>query len=292
MDNPFLLLDSFGLSNQSTIVERLSAWGEEEFERFFDAYSQSALTRRLIVPSGLGSTEVFPDSASGTVPLGLIRQLCVYVSRFYIHDPILALRGEHLTLHTSFERVARTNSREQRLADFRGEVGRTISEVLPIRPLVEAGVVHMSPTAFAREQPEPGAIYASDMYGPGGQLQVGGEIASPSLELPPGLMDYINDHLVILPVRFEKGRTIAILNEELNPTNSIAVQFEDGVSPMISCLSNVSVGKEKRGKATLMMRFAFNSSDQDIDPDTFRQWVLGESRRVDSRKVVIALGPR
>lgn len=285
MDNLFALLDSFGLTDPATLGGRLKDWGDEEFRKFFDTYAESARSQPLIVRSGLGSTEVFPDSATGAVPLALIRQLCVYVSRFYIHDPILSLGDEHLTLHSNFERVAKTNSKERRIDEFRGEFARTISSLLPIRPLVEAGVVHVSPTSLLRERPEPGAIYATDMYGPGGRLHAGGEIRSATLELPASLSGYVNDHLVVLPVRFERGRPIVIVNEELKPTNSIAVQFEDGVSPMIYCLSNVSVKSEQKDRATLEMRFSFDPSDQDIDPDTFRQWVLGESQKYVSRRL-------
>ena len=146
MNNLFSLLDSFGLNEPSSLGERLANWGDEEFQRFFDAYSESAKNRPLVVPSGLGSTDVFPDSASGPIPLELIRQLCMYVNRFYIHDPILLLEDSFLTLDTNFLRVMRSPSREKRLSQFRGKVESDVSGLLALRPLAEAGILHVTPT--------------------------------------------------------------------------------------------------------------------------------------------------
>ena len=102
MESLFSLLDSFGLNEPSRVGDRLATWGDEEFQRFFDSYTEAAKSRPLVVPTGLGSTDVFPDSVSGTIPLELIRQLCVYVNRFYIHDPVLSLEDDFLTLDTKF----------------------------------------------------------------------------------------------------------------------------------------------------------------------------------------------
>lgn len=276
MNNLFSLLDSFGLNEPSSLGERLANWGDEEFQRFFDAYSESAKNRPLVVPSGLGSTDVFPDSASGPIPLELIRQLCMYVNRFYIHDPILLLEDSFLTLDTNFLRVMQSPSREKRLSQFRGKVESDVSGLLALRPLAEAGILHVTPTAFARNRREPGALYASDMYGPSGQLQGEGKIESPVLELAPGLAVYINEHLVVLPVRFEGGRPIILMNEGLKPTNSVAVQFDDCAVPMIFCLTDVRIS-EKR-KLVIEMRFDYSPTEDAFDSDTFRHWVLGESQ--------------
>ncbi len=74
MESLFTLLDSFGLHESSKLDERLATWGDEEFHRFFNSYSEAAKSRPLVVSTGLGSTDVFPDSSSGTIPLELIRQ--------------------------------------------------------------------------------------------------------------------------------------------------------------------------------------------------------------------------
>ena len=280
MDNSlFSLLDSFGLDEPSRIGERLASWRGEEFQRFFDAYSEAARKRPLVIRhSGSGTTDVFPDSASGTVPVPLIRQFCVYANRFYIHDPILSLESDFLTLDTNFIRVIRTKEREHRIAEFRKLATVTLAELLELRPLAEAGILHVSPTGIARDRPEPGAIYATDMYGPSGRLGGEGRIERPVLELAPGLADYVNEHLEILPVKFENGRPIALIGGEPRPTNAILVSFDDEAVPMIFCLSNVKVVEED-GKAALHMRFLFEPPEDDSDPDTFLNWVLGESQK-------------
>src|SRR4051812_4215572 len=126
------ILDSFGLNDPSKIADRLSEWGDEEFQRFFDAYSEKAKNRPLVSPAGNGSTDVFPDSAAGPIPLELIRQLCVYVSRFYIHDPILLLEDDFLTLDTHFERVIQWKNREERLSQFRAEAEQEITKLIAL----------------------------------------------------------------------------------------------------------------------------------------------------------------
>ena len=283
MDNIFSLLDSFGLNDPPRLGERLLEWGEEEFQRFFEGYSESAKTRPIVMPSGLGSTDVFPDSASGPIPLELIRQLCLYANRLYIHDPILLLEDDFLTLDTNIELVMRWSSRAQRISQFRSKVERKITDLLAVRPLAEAGILHVTPTAFTRNRREPGAVYATEMYGPSGQYQGEGEIQSPVLELPPGLSDYINEHLVILPVRFENGRPIVIKNQGQKPTNSIAVQFDDGAVPTYFCLMDVKLSPKR--KLALETRFDFDPSEDALDTATFRHWVLGESQKYIRRRL-------
>ena len=207
----------------------------------------------------------------------LIRQLCLYANRFYIHDPILLLEDDFWSLDTNIELVMRLKSRGDRISHFRSKVERKLTDLLAVRSLAEAGILHVTPTVFARNRPEPGAIYASDMYGPSGQYQGQREIQSPVLELPPGLTDYINEHLVILPVRFENGRLVIIEDATQKFTNSIAVRFDDGAVPMVFCL--LDVRHAEKGRLGLKMTFRFAPDDDSMDIATRRQWVLGESQK-------------
>jgi hypothetical protein len=213
-----------------------------------------------------------------------LRQLCVYVNRFYIHDPILSLEDDFLTLDMNFERVIRTRDRKERISQFRNEFRRKLASLLVLRPLAEADILHVTPTSLARPKREAGAVYGSDLYGPRGRYRGEGSMELPVLELAPGLAEYVNEHLEILPIKVEKGKPFTVDTEAQGPTNSILINFDDEAVPMIFFFSNVSLN-EKKGKNALEMRFLYDASQQKIDPETFRNWVLGESQNYVKRRL-------
>ena len=145
------VLDGFGPS-PTTVTDRVKKWGDKEFDRFFEDYLTVCRDQRLIEVADRGSTDVFPDSVAGRLPLSVIRQLCVYANRIYIHDPVIELAEHFGTLDTHFERIMRTPNRAERLADFRSEFAETLEQLLELRPLIALGVVHVATLAVVATQ--------------------------------------------------------------------------------------------------------------------------------------------
>ena len=129
--------------------------GRQGIDRFFEDYLTVCRDQRLIEVADRGSTDVFPDSVAGRLPLSVIRQLCVYANRIYIHDPVIELADHFGTLDTHFERIMRTPNRAERLADFRSEFAETLEQLLELRPLIALGVVHVAPSQLLQRKREP-----------------------------------------------------------------------------------------------------------------------------------------
>ncbi|MFH1920081.1 MAG: hypothetical protein ABIP48_09380 [Planctomycetota bacterium] len=274
------VLDGFGFS-PTQVKDRVKDWRDEDFERFFAEYVKAVREQDLVRFADRGSTDVFPDSVSGRLPIAVIRQLCIYVNRIYIHDPLVDLSDKFASLDTHFERIIRTPKREDRLVEFRNEFAAVVEQFLELRPLVALGVVHVAPTQLVQARREPGALYASDLYGPTGQLVEGG-ISRPVMELPPGLADYVNANIRISPAEFKDGRVLIHRSHGFEkPTRTIAVQFADGVAPMVFCLSSLSVKNQQKeaGRIVVSMEYQFDGGPSDLDESTFRHWVLGEAQK-------------
>jgi hypothetical protein len=280
MDDLYGLLDSFGLNDSAGLEKRLADWEDEEFERFFQVYDEAARSRALVYIPKATSTSIFADSVAGKVPSSLLRQLCIYADRFYIHDPILPLQDSFRRLDSEFPRIISSQSHKGRLARFRDEVRKDIKSILEVRPLADAGILHITPSALLRSRSAPGAIYASEFYGPKGQFSVGDDIQSPAAEYPPALGRYVNDHLVVTGFRFDKKGVPIIENQLSGPTNSIAIRFDDGVSPSIYCLADVQPGgASTESHYHFRMYYDYTQTNSPPDKPTFYHWMVGESRK-------------
>ena len=286
MKELFEHLDSFGLGSEVSLENTLRRWGDSELTRFFESYADLASRRSLIYKAELGATDIYPDSTTGLIPHTTIAQLAVYVNRFYIHDPLLDLAQDYFELDTHFERIIRHPEREDRLVEFRRQLASGIGAILRLRPLAEAGIIHITPTQFVRQLREPGAVYSSDMYGPDGQFQASGKIEQPVLALPPRFVEYIENHLRIFPARFEDGQVVIYTDEALKTTRAIAVRFDDETVPRVYCLSSLSVPPNGAGdERVINMTFNLSNPEGDLDERTFRSWVRGECQKYIRQKL-------
>ena len=125
------------------------------------------------------------------------------------------------------------------------------------------------------------ALYASDLYGPTGQLTEGG-ISSPVLDLPDGSADYVNANIHISPAEFKDGKFLIHPTDAFDrPTRTIAVRFADIVMPMVFCLSSLSIKdkQDRKGQIGFSMVYNFDAAPGDLDESTFRNWVIGEAQK-------------
>lgn len=274
------ILESFGLSSNQ-VKNRIKDWKEDNFERFFTDYIDSVRTQELVQLADRGSTDVFPDSIGGRLPITMIRQLCIYVNRIYIHDPILDLCEQFNSLDSHFEQIIRTPDRDDRFTNFRLRFEAIVEQFLELQPLITLGIVSVVPTQLVQIKREPGAFYDSDLYGPTGNFSEG-SITPPVMELPPGLADYINSSIRISPASFKDGELLIHQSEGLEkPRRMIAVRFADEVAPMVFCLSSLSLKdkQERDDQIGFSMEFPLDGSGDNLDAKTFSHWVIGEAQK-------------
>lgn len=274
------LLKSYGLSN-NRVKSRIKDWKEEQLEQFFSDYMNVIREQDLVQLADRGSTDVFPDSVGGRLPLTMIRQLCIYVNRIYIHDPIIDLWERFNSLDTNFELILSSPNREDRLANYRNEFEVVVEQLLDLEPLITLGVVYVVPSQLIQSKREPGALYGADLYGPKGNLN-SGTVAPPVMELPPGLADYINSNIRISPASFKNDKMMIYPLEDLDkPRRMIAVRFADEVALKVYFLGSMSINKNEKGEITneASMVFPLNDNTDELDANTFEHWVIGESQK-------------
>lgn len=200
MPDNFQLLDEFGLGHGNA-AKRVRDWTKDEFQSFFEQYEKIAVGTAIVHQRDRGSTDIFPDTIASHLPISTIKQLCVYANRIYIHDPILDLWDDLRGLDANFLTVLRNPSPADRLELYRNDFCKGIEGLLELRPLVELGVLHISPTQLLLPRREAGALYATDLYGADGPME-----ESPRIELPPALSKYINDNICVSSVEVNDGK--------------------------------------------------------------------------------------
>ena len=242
------LLDEFGILPRK-VLSRVKGWTDSEFGKFFLAYRKSRLEEPMVSAGEAGSTDIFPDSVSGNIPIPLIKKLGLYANRIHIHDPVIDLELQFRLKDTHFENLVRHASADDRLQNFKDLFADRIERFLWLRPLIDSGIVIVVPSQLMLPSREAGEIYQDDFYGPKGQLD-GEEIKQPILELPEGLAQYVNDNLKITNASIGKSGT-RIFDGELKPQRTIAVRFDDDVEPMVFCLGETSVNSSDAESRTI-----------------------------------------
>ena len=270
------ILDEFGITPRK-VMSRIGEWTDSEFVNFFAAYRKSRLEEPMVTASEAGSTDIFPDSVSGNIPIRLIKKLGLYANRIHIHDPIIELDLEFQLKDTHFENLIRHASADDRLQEFRAQFADRVERFLWLRPLIDSAIVIVVPSQLMLPSREAGEIYQNDFYGPKGQLD-NGEIKKPSLELPEGLAKFVNDNLKITNASIGKNGT-QYFDGELRPSRTIAIRFADNAEPMVFCLGDTSVNSGDTESRSISMFFPLDSKDAPVDVPTFENWVLGESQR-------------
>jgi len=278
----FECLESFALnhSGQSRIAERVADWSDGEFQQFFSSYSESAAKQTLVKSAVPGFTDVFPDACLQSLSLETIKQLSLYANRIYIHDPILELSQEYERLDYNPTIVMATPDRAKRLEDFKVSFSRRLADFAMIQPLVDAGVVHVTPTQLVTPIRDPAALYADTFYSPDGQLQADGAVVEPELRLPPAFSEYVNKHLVVMNAMLKKDGRLLIVADELKMSEMIAVMFDDQCDPMCYVLGSVSMDDGGNSDESINVSMRMNVQDpQPVDENTFRNWVRGECQK-------------
>ena len=278
-----ILKKSLGRKRREHVVHQLAKFKSTRLSQFLEGYAGIAEKHPLVFGSTSGATDVYPDSWAGGLPLDTIKQLALYANRIYVHDPLLERVHDFWNLDLNFGEVIRYPNRQDREAAFRRRLATTIGLLMQLKPLVDAGIVHLSPTQVLTKEREPGAVYASDLYG------VDGAYGQKPPELPPEVSRYAKEHLLVRPVDFINGVVTERPANRLSPGRSIAVRFDDDSSPMIFCLSSISVPTDSsHDDDTWKFSTLFDfTGKQSVNEQLFKAWVEGESDKYVQRRIAL-----
>jgi len=261
----------YGIVKKELVDKRLAQLSDEKLTELLQSYLEMARKRPLVYRAKPSALDIYPDSWSAPLPLPIIKQLAIYAGRIYIHDPIIPLALDWPAMDFIHPYTIQYPSHAEKAEYFRTTLAETIKELMDLLPLVEARVVHVVPTDLVIPRKDPRAAYADDLYGPQGSFpRLTGEEEQ---EIPPSLKIFFDDRIRVLPATYINKEQTILWNQQLSPRNMIAVFFEDDPIAHYYHLFNVSAVDGEEGR---VMMFFSPEGKQEVDPDTFRNWVEGE----------------
>jgi hypothetical protein len=127
------------------VSPRFDKFSESKLASLVESYLDIARGRPLVIPASLGATDIYPDSRAMPLPLSIVQQLAIYVGKIYIHDPLLDLAYEWPQLDYTMPLLVKYKTRPERVAYFRRKLRSVLEELMLLEPLIEAGIVHLTP---------------------------------------------------------------------------------------------------------------------------------------------------
>ena len=159
---------------------------------------------------------------------------------------------------------------------YRRLLVKEIARMMELRPLVEANVIHFTPTALIQSYRDAKDIYLDSFYGSNAS-----DVLALQRPLPPqAVMDYCRDHLKVVPVHFNDRFEPVIHEGEILkvPGRAIAVYFEDDPSPIVYQLAPVSADNSEEGRINMHIQYSQQLHASDLDEAEFWNWVEGSKR--------------
>ncbi len=170
--------------------------------------------------------------------------------------------------------IVKHPDRDERVAHFRYELAREVAQVLALQPLIDAGIVHITPSEIIQNTKEPGKIYVDDLYGSEASVNdVLGERKTLA-QLPAEIAQYSQNHLRVLPAKYVNKEPIVLTGEPLAPRNMIAVGFPDDTPKFYQLFSFLPEPDGSDAEMRVQMHFDIDSKES-VNPIMFENWVNG-----------------
>lgn len=269
MQKIYDFLRSYDLAKPNRVQRHLDGFSESRIGILLNAYKELANNRDFVVPAQTGAIDIYPDSWQTSDSSHLIRQLAIYANRIYLHDPLIAMVNEWESLDLSIPYQLHFKTHEEKVTHFKVLLSRKIEGILQLRPLVECGIIYITPTDLAFPRKTPLTLYADDIYGPNGSaLELIGK-KKPSLS--PALAEYCVDHLLLRPAVVTNGEPQILAEEITEPRRMVALQFIGDPNPYFYTFWDIKTNVDER-RWTARWNY---KSETPVDSDTFANWISG-----------------
>jgi hypothetical protein len=264
---------TYGLTPKKPVFQTLMGWSDTRLTLFVEAYIELATMRELAFRVSPGATDIYPDSWDETLPFEIVKQLAIYANRIYLHDTLLHTARRWQSFDFEIPLIMQYSSHEKKRRYYRQLLSSDIERMMALRPLVEAEIVHFTPTALIQPYRDAKDIYADSLYG-------ANSADVPALQqLPPpeAVMEYCRDHLRVVPVHFGDQYTPILHEQEtLSPRRAIAVYFVGDPSPFIYQLGDINVDNSEDGVVNIWYPYDERTP---VDEGMFWNWVEGSKRQ-------------
>lgn len=278
MEAVYDYLGRYGFASPRGVERAARRLWQNEIDKFFEGYQAVASRTQLRTRTYAGAIDIFPDSWGEPIPVPLVRQLALYADIIYAHDPILDCSYEWKGLNVNPTYVIPYPDPVQRKEIFLASLVDTIKTMMVLKPLALAGIVQFVPSQLIGPAKEPGALYATSLYGPEmtGWDLVGS--AHPAQRLPDEIIKYAEARLQVFPVKIVDGKQKILRGETLTPGRMIAVVFPG--DPRSNVFNLFEVWAEDEASRKIGMLLEIHSQGQPVDLETFQNWVRGSRDEV------------
>lgn len=271
-------LRSYGLTRQGRVYQRLTKFSEHRVSEFLEIYLDIAQNRRFVLAAEAGATDIYPDSAELQMPLDIIRRLSLYANRIYVHDPLIPMAFGWRNLDFTPYLTIKFPAHDDRVQCFLARLASEVESLLEIRPLVDAGIIHFSPSELLQYSKDPQALYADDIYGPKGSLMNVLEPAKGQPELPPMVLEYCNHNLITFPASYVNDEPTMHTAEISSPRDMIAIKFRGDPIPKFYQYHPMQLLDDPVSGQKRWITYFNIDERSSIDPLTFHHWEQGSRR--------------
>jgi hypothetical protein len=264
----------YGIDKPENVHRRIKKLSDHRLSTFLQEYEEIAKSHPLVMPGQLGATSIFPDSRADPLPQNVIRQLAIYARRIYIHDPILTMVQKWQYLDSTVPLIIQSPDRKDRTAQFRDELADEIAKLMSLRPLVDAGIVHITPSELIQFTKAPNALYTNDFYGidKASNDALGGH--GTIQDFSPEIEKYCLENLQIMPAKYVDNEPRILFDKQLSPCNMIAIVFPKDIVKFYHLFNVYPDPDGDDDHPTIHMHFD-TSGIQPVNPEMFKNWVSG-----------------
>jgi len=258
-------LSDYGLSKPGKVEKRLTKFSENKLSKFFESYEGLMASQPPVLRAVAGATDLYPDSHSSPLSSNLVRHLALYANRIYLHDPLLKAADEWKNIDAGLMVIIEKKPRNERIFEFKTRLAESIEEILKVRPLAEAGIVHISSAELIKFRKDNRRLYASDFYTADG----------PFLEhapIPRLLSEYESKHVEVFPARYQNRELIIDWNSTSISSNVIAVRIKD--DPRYGVYHYSHITPVEGGQPGEVQMF-FPTESNSIDELAYKNWENG-----------------
>jgi hypothetical protein len=195
-----------------------------------------------------------------------------------VPDPLIARVSQWQNLDFEPYLTIKFPSRDDRVKYFLHRLALEIEDLLEIQSLVDADIVHLSPSELLQYSKDPRVQYASDVYGPEGSLINVLELKKEQQKLPPMVLEYCNHNLITFPASLVDNEPVIHPPETLGPCDMIAIKFRGDPVPKLYQFHIMQVFDDPvTGQKGWVSSFNIHERSR-IDPLTFHHWEQGSRR--------------
>jgi hypothetical protein len=279
MSELFDILRSFSLHRPDVVYHRLMNMPDYTLSRMIDKYIQVAMRRPLAYQPKSSTTNIYPDSFRSDISMDIIKQLSLYANKIYVHDSFLESAMDWQNWDSLRMSLSNPSASEVDLKlKFKKILAQNIIKTIELEPLVNAGIVYMTPASSVYGYKNRSGLYSDDFFQSEGNMDDVSSNRKPFDGFSEAFKQYFVDHIKVLPAKFV-DRKIVLDEGDLTPRRAIFLGFDKEDRFHEYYMMHVTPDPESQDDGAIMM-FLPTEDIYDIDESMFWNWVESVKEKI------------